>query len=45
VHGLTAVNTSCIISATVSRSGAGSKGDLTVVLITIQPNGHWLVAR
>lgn len=45
VHGLTAVNTSCIVSAGVSHSGQGVKGDLTVVLITIQPNGRWLVAR
>jgi hypothetical protein len=45
VHGLTAVNTSCVISAGVSHSGKGIKGDLTIVLITIQPNGKWLVAR
>jgi hypothetical protein len=45
VHGLTAVNTSCVLSAGVSHSGKGIKGDLTVVLITIQPDGRWLVAR
>jgi hypothetical protein len=45
VHGLTAVNTSCVFTEGVSRSGRGIKGDLTIVLITIQPNGRWLVAR
>jgi hypothetical protein len=45
VHGLTATNTSCLLSADVSHSGAGTKGDLTVVLITIQPNARWVVAR
>jgi hypothetical protein len=44
VHGLTAINTSCVVTASVSHS-AGTKGDLTVVLITIQPDGHWLVVR
>lgn len=45
VHGLTAENTSCVLSASVSRSGSGTKGDLTIVLITIQPDGRWVVAR
>jgi hypothetical protein len=45
VHGLTALNTSCVFSEGVSHSGKGIKGDLTIVLITIQPNGKWLVAR
>jgi hypothetical protein len=45
VHGLTALNTSCVFSEGVSHSGKGIKGDLTIVLITIQPSGKWLVAR
>jgi hypothetical protein len=44
VHGLTAINTSCVLTTSVSHS-AGTKGDLTIVLITIQPDGHWLVVR
>jgi hypothetical protein len=44
VHGLTAKNTSCVISEAVAHSGSTwTKGDLTVVLITIQPDGTWLV--
>jgi hypothetical protein len=46
VQGLTAKNTSCVISEVVAHSGsAATKGDLTIVLITIQPDGRWLVAR
>jgi hypothetical protein len=45
VHGLTAENTSCIISAKVAHSGgAASKDDLTVIVITIQPKARWSVA-
>ena len=45
VHGLTATNTSCIVSEGVTHSGKGVKGDLTVVVISIQPDARWLVAR
>jgi hypothetical protein len=45
VHGLTATNTSCVVSAGVAHSGTGVKGDLTVVVISIQPDARWLVAR
>lgn len=45
VHGLTAKNTSCVFSEKVAHSGKGTKGDLTIILITIQPNARWLVAR
>lgn len=45
VHGLTAKNTSCVFTAGITHSGSGAKGDLSIVLITIQPNAHWLVAR
>jgi hypothetical protein len=45
VHGLTAINTSCVFSEGVSHAGKGIKGDLTIVLITIQPNARWLVTR
>jgi hypothetical protein len=43
VHGLTARNTSCIFSAKTGHSGP-TKGDLMVVVITIQPNARWSVA-
>jgi hypothetical protein len=46
VHGLTALNTSCILSEKVAKGGgAALKGDLSIILITIQPDGHWLVAE
>lgn len=45
VHGLTAKNTSCIVSENVVHAGAGTKGDLEIVLITIQPDAHWVVAH
>jgi hypothetical protein len=45
VHGLTAINTSCIVSEGVTHSGKGVKGDLNVVIISIQPDARWLVAR
>jgi hypothetical protein len=45
VHGLSATNTSCVVSEEVSHSGKGIKGDLTVVIISIQPNARWLVTR
>jgi hypothetical protein len=46
VHGLTAENTSCMLSSVVEHSNsAGTKGDLTIILITIQPDSRWLVAR
>jgi hypothetical protein len=45
VHGLTATNTSCVVSEGVRHSGKGVKGDLTVVVISIQPDARWLVAR
>jgi hypothetical protein len=44
VHGLTAKNTSCVKTEKVAHSGtARTKGDLTVFVITIQPNARWLV--
>ena len=44
VHGLTAKNTSCVKTEQVAHSGsARTKGDLTVFVITIQPNARWLV--
>jgi hypothetical protein len=45
VHGLTAQNTSCIISRVVSHGGPDTNGDLTIVLITIQPNARWFVVK
>ena len=45
VHGLTAKNTSCVVSEKVAHGGAATKGDLTIVLITIQPDAQWLVAH
>ena len=46
VHGLTARNTSCILSEKIATGGGGAtKGDLSIVAITIQPNAHWLIAR
>lgn len=38
VHGLTAVNTSCVLSQKIV------KGDLEIIVITIQPNATWTVA-
>jgi hypothetical protein len=46
VHGITATNTSCIFSeGPPKKGGADTKGDLSVVVISIQPNAHWLVAK
>ncbi len=45
VHGLTAKNTSCVVSEKVAHGGAATKGDLTIILITIQPDAQWLVAH
>jgi hypothetical protein len=46
VHGLTAKNTSCVFSEKVAHGGsARTKGDLTIFVITIQPNARWLVTR
>jgi hypothetical protein len=46
VHGLTALNTSCVFTESVAHSGSnGSKGDLTIFIITIQPDAHWHVAH
>jgi hypothetical protein len=45
IHGLSATNTSCVVSEGVSHSGKDVKGDLMVVVISIQPNARWLVAR
>jgi hypothetical protein len=44
VHGLTAKNTSCVLSEKVAHSGP-AKGDLTVIVISIQPKASWLVAK
>jgi hypothetical protein len=44
VHGLTAKNTSCVLSEKVAHGGP-AKGDLTVIVISIQPNASWLVAK
>jgi hypothetical protein len=51
VHGLTAKNTSCVFSESVAHSGSApfaggkqTKGDLTIVVITIQPNARWISA-
>jgi hypothetical protein len=50
VHGLTAKNTSCVFSEAVAHSGSApfaggqqTKGDLTLFIITIQPDAHWIV--
>jgi hypothetical protein len=50
VHGLTAKNTSCVFSEAVAHSrsapfagGQQTKGDLTLFVITIQPDAHWIV--
>jgi hypothetical protein len=43
VHGLTALNTSCIVSEKVAHGGAATKGDLTIIVITIQPEARWIV--
>jgi hypothetical protein len=46
VHGLTATNTSCVLSEGVAHSGdKDAKGDLTIVVISIQPNARWLATR
>jgi hypothetical protein len=45
VHGLTALNTSCIVSEKVAHGGAATKGDLTIIVITIQPKARWIVTR
>jgi hypothetical protein len=42
VHGLTAKNTSCVFSAKHGHSGP-TKGDLMIVVITIQPKALWSV--
>jgi hypothetical protein len=44
VHGLTAKNTSCVLSEKIAHSGP-AKGDLTVIVISIQPKASWLVAK
>jgi hypothetical protein len=51
VHGLTAKNTSCVFSESVAHSGSApfagggqTKGDLSIVIITIQPNAKWIAA-
>ena len=38
VHGLTATNPSCVFKESVAHGGGATKGDLTIVLITIKPN-------
>jgi hypothetical protein len=43
VHGLTARNTSCVVSAAVMQHGP-TKGDLEIMVITIQPKAHWLTS-
>lgn len=46
VHGLTAKNTSCVLSEGVAHSGsAGVKGDLNIIVITIQPEARWVVTH
>jgi hypothetical protein len=40
VHPLTARNPSCVTSAQLLRHGP-TKGDLEIMVITIQPNGRW----
>jgi hypothetical protein len=44
VHGLTATNPSCVVSESVAHGGGATKGDLTIVVITIKPNSLWRVA-
>lgn len=44
VHRLTATNTSCVLSEKVAHGGP-AKGDLTVIVISIQPNASWLVTK
>jgi anti-sigma factor RsiW len=46
VHGLTAKNTSCVLSEGVAHSGsAGVRGDLIIIVISIQPEAKWVVTR
>ncbi|HTW20252.1 MAG TPA: hypothetical protein VME70_08590 [Mycobacteriales bacterium] len=45
VHGLTAKNTSCIFFVKHLHGGAATKGDLELMVITIQPDAKWVVAR
>jgi hypothetical protein len=46
VHGLTAINTSCVFSEAINHKGnAQTKGELTVFIITIQPEARWIVAN
>ncbi|MBV9484953.1 MAG: hypothetical protein JO246_02740 [Frankiaceae bacterium] len=42
--GLTAKNTSCAISEKIGKK-ADTKGDLTVIVISIQPDATWTVAK
>jgi hypothetical protein len=44
VAGLTAKNTSCAISEKIGKK-ADTKGDLTIIVISIQPNATWTVAK
>jgi hypothetical protein len=45
VHGLTAKNTSCVISEGPAKGSKDANGDLEVVVISIQPNATWTVAK